>query len=202
MLVLHVSRVVITDRFYCIANFPYALAVAHGPVRKSKLLPKAAFGCDQGPPQYLCFSGDGAAPHCFASAPHSALCSAPEFGVPPKWNRCLKPGDTSFNSNRDAASQVSCLDLVALQVFTGAWILNEALASQMGCSLAECNPPQGAESSVWATILALLVLNTKYAENKTECKMIEGKAEGWLQAQNVPQLQDLREKAKIVLDLN
>ncbi|ELT88976.1 hypothetical protein CAPTEDRAFT_219884 [Capitella teleta] len=159
----------------------------------------AVFGRDQGPPQYFGFSGDGAAPERFLVPTPSCACSPPEFCVQPEMNRCLKLGDTSFNSNRDAASQVSCLDLVALQVFTGAWILNEALASQLGCSLAECNPPQGAESSVWATILALLVLNTKYAENKTEWEMIERKAEGWLQAQNVPQLQDLREKAKSVL---
>jgi len=94
--------------------------------------------------------------------------------------------------------------LISLQQADGNWQFNTALATVL------LKPLEKLESScpvpckdnireIWATILALVFLETVCASQKDEWELVAFKAEGWLQGQPLPSGVDmttLKEAAK------
>ena len=99
------------------------------------------------------------------------------------------------------------LQLILLQQIDGSWALDAGLASILGTPLtdleAEC--PEGggggARERVWATVLALVFLETRYSDEREEWELVAAKAEAWLlrAGQQGSSLASLREAAKSCL---
>ena len=84
----------------------------------------------------------------------------------------------------DGSSQAA---VVLLQTAEGYWKLDDSLATLVGHSLTDLKSscPSGCSDSVWATILAMVLLE-KYSQQKDEWELIVMKAEMWLQGQSLP----------------
>nr|KAF6404385.1 von Willebrand factor A domain containing 5A [Molossus molossus] len=75
------------------------------------------------------------------------------------------------------------VQLISLQNADGSWCLNEGLAVVLGVSLEEilaALPLKGADTSGWATVLAVLWLHGNRADVKCEWELLERKAVAWL----------------------
>ncbi|XP_054848665.1 von Willebrand factor A domain-containing protein 5A-like [Eublepharis macularius] len=75
------------------------------------------------------------------------------------------------------------LRLVSLQNADGSWVLDSSLADLLGLSEAEISSktPDQVTPNVWATVLAILWLHSKAAEQSDEWQLLEAKALRWLQ---------------------
>ncbi|XP_075695941.1 von Willebrand factor A domain-containing protein 5A-like isoform X2 [Rhinoderma darwinii] len=90
----------------------------------------------------------------------------------------------------DACSAViektpSFVSLISLQNADGSWNLNPAFSSMLGISEQDINnknPDQKMDSSVWATVLAVIWLHTSCQDQREEWELLEGKAISWLKA--------------------
>ncbi|XP_039728846.1 von Willebrand factor A domain-containing protein 5A isoform X1 [Pteropus medius] len=75
------------------------------------------------------------------------------------------------------------VQLISLQKADGSWDLNEGLAMVLGVSLEEIRtalPIKNADSSGWATVLAVLWLHANGKEMKCEWELLERKAVSWI----------------------
>ncbi|XP_028930462.1 von Willebrand factor A domain-containing protein 5A-like [Ornithorhynchus anatinus] len=84
-----------------------------------------------------------------------------------------------------AAEEAPLLRLVSLQKVDGSWALDEALASVLGVQKQEAVaslPGQGVDTTVWATVLAVVWLHSTSGDQKDEWELLEGKAVAWLRA--------------------
>ena len=102
--------------------------------------------------------------------------------------RSAPPPSASANS---VSSSSPLTQLITLQQAEGYWKMDEPLAMIIGSSVADLKTkcPVECSSSVellWATMLALVKLETKYAGQKDEWELVAMKAEMWLQAQPLP----------------
>lgn len=70
--------------------------------------------------------------------------------------------------------------IIALQTFEGCWNLEAPLLDVVGLS-AQHNVPQGVDSKVWATVLAITFLEEKMAGDKESWEMLVEKARAWLE---------------------
>ncbi|XP_067278192.1 von Willebrand factor A domain-containing protein 5A-like isoform X2 [Pseudorasbora parva] len=79
----------------------------------------------------------------------------------------------------------SLLQLVSLQKASGCWELNAALAAVFGKTEDELtnHRPAQVDGSVWATVLALIWLNTCRADDQVEWQLVAMKAAAWVRAQ-------------------
>ncbi|KAG9488268.1 hypothetical protein GDO78_007852 [Eleutherodactylus coqui] len=75
--------------------------------------------------------------------------------------------------------------LISLQNADGSWNLNPEFCSILGKSqqdISNKNPDQNMDSSVWATVLALIWLHASCLDQKEEWELLEYKAMSWLKA--------------------
>ena len=87
--------------------------------------------------------------------------------------------------------QTSLSALVTLQQANGSWCLDDSLAHQLGKRRSELEGPcpvkcVGMMAAVWATVLALCVMQTRHQDKQEEWKLVVGKAEVWLKRQVLP----------------
>jgi len=94
------------------------------------------------------------------------------------------------------------MSVVELQTFAGSWKLDVSLADALAIPLEQLERANSAKLSfeVWATLLAVSVLEEKFGETRDEWEMIEMKAKQWLITQDLcgqdlPALIDLANKA-------
>ena len=116
--------------------------------------------------------------------------------------------DSSSDSDEDmeateteASTATMSGDVVMLQTAEGYWMLNASLAVIIGHSLAdlESSCPLGCSTAVWGTVLALVLLEKRYLQQKDEWELIATKAEMWLQGQSLPSgvtVASLKDKAQ------
>ncbi|KAM4051966.1 von Willebrand factor A domain-containing protein 5A-like isoform 2-T2 [Anomaloglossus baeobatrachus] len=79
----------------------------------------------------------------------------------------------------------SFVRLISLQNADGSWNLNPEIFSILGISEQEAskkNPDQTKDSSVWATVLAVIWLHSSCLGQREEWELLEGKATSWLKA--------------------
>ena len=81
--------------------------------------------------------------------------------------------------------------LISLQQAEGNWQFNSTLATVLAKSLKQLEsscpvPCKGNIGEVWATILALVFLETVCGSQKDEWELVAFKAEEWLQGQPLP----------------
>nr|KAF6312370.1 von Willebrand factor A domain containing 5A [Pipistrellus kuhlii] len=75
------------------------------------------------------------------------------------------------------------VQLISLQKADGSWDLNEGLATALGMSLGDIQaalPVKSADSSGWATVLAVTWLHDKHKDKKGEWELLERKAVAWI----------------------
>ena len=82
-------------------------------------------------------------------------------------------------------------DLISAQKLNGSWELTSSFAQLIGKPLAhlEAACPIGREgvgSTVWATVLAVSLLRSRYSSQQDEWELIAMKAESWLKKQSLP----------------
>ena len=77
--------------------------------------------------------------------------------------------------------------LITLQSAEGYWVLNESLATVLGRPLSSLKGscPSGCPNVVWGTLLALVLLETKYSSQRDEWELVSMKTEMWLQSQTL-----------------
>ena len=111
-------------------------------------------------------------------------------------DRCdLEPVSSAASAKGSPISNVA--GLITAQNINGSWTLDSSLAQQVGKSLPELESAcptecKGAVASVWATVLALCLLRSRYSSQQDEWELIAMKSESWLKKQSLP--------AKVTLD--
>ena len=91
--------------------------------------------------------------------------------------------------------------LVTLQAAEGYWSLDTGLASIFGRSLSDLKgaSPSGCSDVVWGTLLAIVLLESRFSSQHDEWELVAMKAEMWLQGQALPagsSISSLKETAK------
>ncbi|XP_044132183.1 von Willebrand factor A domain-containing protein 5A-like [Bufo gargarizans] len=77
------------------------------------------------------------------------------------------------------------VSLVSLQNADGSWNLTQEFCYILGISAQDIinkNPDQNMDSSVWATVLAVIWLHASCLDQREELELLEGKAISWLKA--------------------
>ena len=99
-----------------------------------------------------------------------------------------------------APSSGNLTKIISLQQADGSWHL-EQIASQIlqkSVSNVKSGCPVKCDSAVWATVLALVYLEVKFASQKDEWELVAMKAEMWLEDQILEgaALENLKEAAQ------
>ena len=92
--------------------------------------------------------------------------------------------------------------LISLQHATGYWLLGNLCDKFLHKTEAQTTCPPNLSKEVWATVIALLCLESRYAQQKDEWELVAMKAEMWLSSQSLPQglsIKSLREIAVTVI---
>lgn len=117
----------------------------------------------------------------------------------------LPPGAPPPAPASSASGDSSLTQLITLQQAEGYWKMDESLAMILGSSVADLKSkcPVDCSSSVellWATMLALAKLETRFAGQRDEWELVAMKADMWLQAQLLrsatPLLDSFKQAAK------
>ncbi|XP_039728849.1 von Willebrand factor A domain-containing protein 5A isoform X3 [Pteropus medius] len=90
---------------------------------------------------------------------------------------------TNLETHHTVFGDNHLVQLISLQKADGSWDLNEGLAMVLGVSLEEIRtalPIKNADSSGWATVLAVLWLHANGKEMKCEWELLERKAVSWI----------------------
>ena len=82
-------------------------------------------------------------------------------------------------------------DLITAQQLNGSWTLDASLAQLIGKSLSDLESGcpidrKGVGATVWATFLAVSLLQSRYSSQQEEWELIVMKAESWLKKQSLP----------------
>jgi hypothetical protein len=79
-------------------------------------------------------------------------------------------------------------DLVSAQQLDGSWELTSSFAQLIGKPFAVLKAacPIGVGPTVWATVLAVSLLRSRYSSQQDEWELIATKAESWLKKQSLP----------------
>ena len=93
--------------------------------------------------------------------------------------------NSSSSSRSQPAPSSGLSQLISLQAAEGFWILNDLLASLTGVSLSVLKSacPDGVSGNVWATVLALVLLEKRFNSQRDEWELVAMKAEMWVQGQ-------------------
>ncbi|XP_036076891.1 von Willebrand factor A domain-containing protein 5A isoform X2 [Rousettus aegyptiacus] len=90
---------------------------------------------------------------------------------------------TNLETHHTVFGDNHLVQLISLQKADGSWDLNEGLAMVLGVSLEEIRtalPIKNADSSGWATVLAVLWLHANGKDMKCEWELLERKAVSWI----------------------
>lgn len=93
---------------------------------------------------------------------------------------CSSPHMTDLETNH---ADDPLVQLISLQKADGSWDLNEGLAEALGMSLGDIQaalPVKSADSSGWATVLAVTWLHDRHKDKKDEWELLERKAVAWI----------------------
>lgn len=127
--------------------------------------------------------------------PHS--CGS-KLNIPP--SSSLVPASSLPGPSHEVKSSYKSLDgLISLQHATGYWDLQSLCAKVLKKRDIDKKCPSGVLPNIWATIIALLMLEGQYAKHKEEWELVAFKAESWLKEQSWPKgvtIQSLRKTAK------
>ena len=82
-------------------------------------------------------------------------------------------------------------DLISAQQLDGTWEMTSLLAQLIGKPLADLEAAcpigrEGVGATVWATVLAVSLLRSRYSSQQDEWELIAMKAESWLKKQSLP----------------
>ena len=90
-------------------------------------------------------------------------------------------------------------DLVSAQQLDGSWELTSSFAQLIGKPLAVLKAacPIGVGPTVWATVLAVSLLRSRYSSQQDEWELIAMKAESWLKKQNLSSVEKIFNDAKL-----
>ncbi|XP_003472647.1 von Willebrand factor A domain-containing protein 5A isoform X2 [Cavia porcellus] len=92
---------------------------------------------------------------------------------------------TSETILQNDSKEDSIVQLIFLQNANGSWTLNERLASILGMKLEDikaAHPDERVDSSVWATVLAVIWLHTNGMDRECEWDLLERKARAWIRS--------------------
>ena len=94
----------------------------------------------------------------------------------------------SSGSSLSKLVTLQAAELVTLQAAEGYWSLDTALASIIGRSLSDLKgaSPSGCSDVVWGTLLAIVLLESRFSSQHDEWELVVMKAEIWLQGQVLP----------------
>ncbi|XP_054848954.1 von Willebrand factor A domain-containing protein 5A-like [Eublepharis macularius] len=142
---------------------------------------------------------------CRRAAPCSAAQSAPIMMFSVKCKSATLDSDQCLFSEAEVLTpkkeEPPLLRLVSLQNADGSWVLDSGLADLLGLSEAEISSkaPGQVTPTVWATVLAILWLHSKAAEQSDEWQLLEAKALRWLQGNAGSRLADCVKTGNAVL---
>ena len=113
----------------------------------------------------------------------------------------------SLEGAKTTSSVVSLSAIIGAQQANGSWLLNSALARLVGKTLEEVKSGcpmecEGVVGSVWATLLVLELLHSRYDDEQEEWELVGTKAESWTKKQSLPtgvSLNQLKSAAKQLL---
>ena len=82
-------------------------------------------------------------------------------------------------------------NLISAQHLDGSWKLTSSFAQLIGKSLSDLEAAcpigrEGVGGTVWATVLAVSILRSRYSSQQDEWELIAMKAESWLKKQSLP----------------
>ena len=108
---------------------------------------------------------------------------------------------------KSGAQSTSLSSFITVQQADGSWKLDTSLAQLLGKSqndLEEACPTEckGTMAMVWATVLVLSLLRSKYSSQQEEWELVAMKAESWVKRQTLPpgvSLEDLYKTAEKVI---
>lgn len=86
----------------------------------------------------------------------------------------------TYDMDKKAEETDPLQEIIALQTFEGYWNLEVPLLDVVGLS-GQHSGPQGVDSKVWATVLAITFLEGKMAGDKESWDMLVEKARAWLE---------------------
>ena len=126
-----------------------------------------------------------------ASSPPSAPVPLAFMGAPPPPPMNMSPVQLSSSSSSSSHFSSPLSQLITLQQAEGYWKLEPALAALLSSSLAdlrgrcpvECSP---AVELLWATVLALSLMEERFPGQRDEWELVAMKAEMWLHSQPLP----------------
>ncbi|KAM6172515.1 von Willebrand factor A domain-containing protein 5A [Erethizon dorsatum] len=90
---------------------------------------------------------------------------------------------TSETSLQNNCKESGIVKLIFLQNANGSWDLNKHLAKVLGLKLEDikaAHPAEHVDSSVWATVLAVVWLHTNGMDQECEWDLLERKARAWI----------------------
>ena len=126
---------------------------------------------------------------CGAILRHSPAGGAPP---PPPLSQQFGGASGLFGSGRPMTKPTDTLaSLISAQKLNGTWELTSSFAQLIGKPLADLEAacPIGSEgvgATVWATVLAVSLLRSRYSSQQDEWELIAMKAESWLKKQTLP----------------
>ncbi len=150
------------------------------------------------------------------SVPSGASVS-PRFAFPQEGSSRLQPDGMQIKKKRKRGAfiaessptrtrveaQCDLTALISLQQAIGYWLLGDLCDKFLQNKIeAKIKRPPNLSEEVWATIVGLVCLESRYAQQKDEWELIALKAEMWLNSQNLPQglsIESLKEVAKTVI---
>ncbi|XP_071988863.1 von Willebrand factor A domain-containing protein 5A-like isoform X2 [Engystomops pustulosus] len=97
----------------------------------------------------------------------------------------IGPDSCDVGSVVSAVAEPPFVRLISLQNADGSWNLNPGFSSVLGITqqdISDKNPDQNVDSSVWATVLALIWLHASCLDQREEWELLEGKALSWIKA--------------------
>ncbi|KAB0376997.1 hypothetical protein FD755_011441 [Muntiacus reevesi] len=106
-----------------------------------------------------------------------------EEGCPEKPKLCGSAKKTSVETHGPVVEDNRLVELISLQKADGSWDLNEGLALVLGMKLEDIQaalPDKDANSSSWATVLAVLWLHDHAKDMECEWELLERKAVAWI----------------------
>ena len=160
---------------------------------------------ESGPPPPLMMKGGPPPPapmmKCGAPPPPPGA-SRSMASAAPKTRKAKKSAKSMAETSRGPPSgEADALTiLISLQQAAGFWSLN-AVTDKIIKKKEAVDPPQGAATDIWATVLALVFLEIRCAEQNDEWELIAMKAEAWLSGQTLTgiSLASLKERAKSII---
>ena len=105
----------------------------------------------------------------------------------------------SYSSAKISSTTVDHLSsLILLQQANGSWVLNEELATLLQLNLTDIQDkcPSDCPSEVWATVLVITALRSRYSAQSDEWELVVKKAENWLKGQAQDSIGTLFTEAK------